>query len=81
MNEKAQVGLFWVWIKMIRKQWLWLFVLGYFQEPFLCIQAIKAAAGHDVAHFDTALSFIPLTDVLIKGKDWLFSANALKVEK
>lgn len=47
----------------------------------LCIQAMKIAAGHDVAHFDTALPFIPLTDVSIKGKDWLFSANALKVEK
>ena len=52
-----------------------------YKSLLLSIQAIKIAAGHDVAHFDTALSFIPLTDVLIKGKDWLFSANALKVEK
>lgn len=47
----------------------------------LSIQAIKIAAGHYVVHFDVALSFITLTDVLIKGKESLFSANALKVEK
>lgn len=41
----------------------------------LVIQAIKIAEGHYVAHSNMALSFISLTDVLIKEGESLFSAN------
>ena len=41
----------------------------------LSIQALKIAVGHYVAHFDMLLSFMSLTDVLIKEEESLFSAN------
>lgn len=47
----------------------------YLKEFLLIIQAIKIAVGHYVAHFDMALSFLSLTDVLIKEGQSLFSAN------
>jgi hypothetical protein len=50
-----------------------------YKSLLLSVQAIKIAAGHHVAGFDMALSFITLTDVWIKES--LFSANALKLEK
>lgn len=54
----------------------------YLKEFLLIIQAIKIAVGHYVAHFDMALSFLSLTDVLIKEGESLFSANTyiFKVE-
>ena len=48
---------------------------GYCEEFLLSIQALKIAVGHYVAHFDMLLSFMSLTDVLIKEEESLFSAN------
>lgn len=58
---------YWGVVQMIR--------FHYLKEFLLIIQAIKIAVGHYVAHFDMALSFLSLTDVLIKEGQSLFSAN------